>query len=155
MLGWWKELKEKWPAYSWPIFLALAAGAICGFVASTYWWSGAVSELREHVALLREGHGNRQLAIAEVTKGPSYRVQLDDDIIQVNNPSSTPITIYLPTGFPRGKVVTIKDKKGNAFTTHINIVSDGGAIDGLQELVINSNKGYYSLIWDGAGWSTI
>lgn len=89
----------------------------------------------------------------EVKGGPSYRVKPDDDVIQVTNPGPTPITIYLPSGFEKGKLVTVKDKGGNSFEAHINIISDAGKIDGLREYVIAVDKGSVAFIWDGDAWS--
>lgn len=57
MLPWIKELREKWPTYGWPLFVALVIGAICGFGAATFWWTGTVATLRERVALLQENRG--------------------------------------------------------------------------------------------------
>jgi hypothetical protein len=153
MYPWVEELRKHWPSLRWPVFLALVIGAIGGFGAATFWWSGTVSTLRERVALLEENRSHAPLHIVEVKSGPSYRVKPSDDVIQVNNPDASPITIFLPSGFERGKLVTVKDKRGNANAVNIKIVSDAGTIDGLRELVINSNKGYYLLIWDGEAWS--
>jgi hypothetical protein len=153
MLAWIKEFRDNWTGRPWAAFVAIVIGAICGFGVATFWWSGTVSTLRERVAFLQETKSPSQLRIVEVTKGPSYRVQAGDDVIHVNNSEDAPITIFLPSGFVRGKVVTIKDKRGNAFSVHINIVSDAGTIDGISTLVIGTNKGYFSLIWDGVDWS--
>ncbi len=153
MLPWIEELRKNWPRLRWPIFLALVIGAIAGFGAATFWWSGTVGTLRERVAQLAETRGHTPLRIVEVKGGPSYRVKPDDDVIQVTNPGPTPITIYLPSGFEKGKLVTVKDKGGNSFEAHINIISDAGKIDGLREYVIAVDKGSVAFIWDGDAWS--
>jgi hypothetical protein len=153
MLGWLKEFRDNWTGHPWPAFVAIVIGAICGFGVATFWWSGTVSTLRERIVLLQENRTAGYKRIVEVTRGPSYRVQQDDDVIQVNIDDGSAVTIYLPSGFPKGKVVTIKDKKGNSFDVPITIVSDAGTIDGLRQFVLGINRGIISFIWDGVGWS--
>ncbi len=85
--------------------------------------------------------------------GRSYRAQADDDVIQVNNTGISFITVFLPSGSERGKVITVKDKGGNSNAVPIEIISDAGKIDGLSKMVINVDKGSYSLILDGDAWS--
>jgi hypothetical protein len=120
---------------------------------STFWWSGTVSTLRERVTLLQENRGRATLCIVEVKSGRSYRAQADDDVIQVNNTGISFITVFLPSGSERGKVITVKDKGGNSNAVPIEIISDAGKIDGLSKMVINVDKGSYSLILDGDAWS--
>jgi hypothetical protein len=138
---------------SWLTFVALIIGGFVGFGIATFWWSGTVSALREHVNTLKENVGRGQIHIVEVQKGPSYRVQAEDDVVHVNSTEDAPVTIYLPSGLARGKAVTIKDKKGNAFFVPIKVVSDAGKIDGLPSVVVNTNRGWLSFIWDGKDWS--
>jgi len=153
MFPWISEPRKEWPPYVWPIFVALIIGATCGFAISSFWWSGTVSALRERVSILQESRSQRELRIVDITKEPSYRVQPDDDVIQVDNPDKSPITVYLPTGFPIGRLVTIKDKRGNANAVPIQIVPDNGTVDGFHALVINVDRGWVSVIWNGTDWS--
>lgn len=153
MLAWIKELRENAHKLWWPIFLAFAIGGIAGFGASSFWWSGTVSTLREHVSLLQQTPGTTLLHIIEVDKGPSYRAEPIDDVIEVNNSDKTPITIFLPSGVTKGKKITVKDKRGNAGQVNINIISDAGTIDGLKMLVINVDRSSVTFIWDGKGWT--
>jgi hypothetical protein len=150
-----KELRESWPAVraaQWAIIVALCIGGVAGYGASSLYWSGQNATLKERVAQLQDAKTPSQLRIVEVTDS-FYRVKLNDDVIQVNNAKEQKVTISLPSGFPKGKLVTIKDKKGDAFAMHIVIVSEVGKIDTLPELVIATNKGSFSLIWDGSDWS--
>jgi hypothetical protein len=156
MLGLFKELREHWPtlrAARWAIWIALVVGAISGYAVGSFWSSGTVSILRERVAQLQESRSPSQLRIKEITTGSSYRVQATDDVVQVNNAEDIVTTILLPSGFSKGKLVTIKDKKGNANAFHIIIVSEAGKIDGLSRLELVVDKGSYALIWDGDAWS--
>jgi hypothetical protein len=157
MLDWYKELRDHWPdvrAARWAIWIALIVGTILGFSAAYFLRSEEVSILHERVAELERSRSPSQLRIKEVTNGTSYRVQATDDVVQVNNSENIPTTILLPSGFAKGKLVTIKDKKGNANAFPIKILSEAGTIDGLRELSINVDKASYSLIWDGDAWST-
>jgi hypothetical protein len=148
-----RELRKEWPRIWWPVVVAAVVSAAVGFGAATFWWSGTVATLRERIVLLQENRTSGYRRIVEVTRGPSYRVQPDDDVVQVNIEDGSPVTIFLPTGFAKGKMVTIKDKKGNSVEVPITIMSDGGTIDGLRQLVLRGNRGSFSVIWDGVGWS--
>jgi hypothetical protein len=80
-----------------------------------------------------------------------YDAQLNDDVLDV---ISLPTTIILPTNFPRGKTILVKDGTGQANATPILIEADGDSkISGLSRVAINSNRGSWSFIWDGKEWS--
>jgi hypothetical protein len=150
-----RELYDEWPkqgAARRIMLIALVLGAGVGYGFSEWQSSGTISVLRERVALLQESKGPSTLRIVEVTKGPTYRAQENDDVIHVNL-SENSATILLPSGLKRGKQITVKDKKGNANAVPIKVISDAGDIDGLKEVTIATNKGWISFIWDGAAWS--
>lgn len=78
----------------------------------------------------------------EVT-GPSYNVELSDNIIAVLTTATTPVTINLPdiTTLTNGKKkITIVDEGGNASVNNITIVPTGGdLIRGAVNYVINTD----------------
>jgi len=82
---------------------------------------------------------------------PRYRVTLSDDVLNV---AALPSEIILPTTFPRGKTIIVKDGTGRANSSPIKItVEDGSKISGLASVAINSDRGSWSFIWDGREWS--
>ncbi len=104
---------------------------------------------------------NRALSDALATRNPSlahitdvsdnwYRVQPTDDVINVLAP---PATIVLPSGFVRGKIVTVKDRNGKALEQHITVRAEGGRIITLPEIVIATSYGSFSFLWDGKEWT--
>jgi hypothetical protein len=91
-----------------------------------------------------------QKNITDVTVNP-YRAQLSDDVLNV---TGVPAKIVLPTSFPRGKTIIVKDGTGLANQSNILISVDGGAkISGLSAVAITSSRGSWSFIWDGKEWS--
>ena len=150
-----RELYDAWPkqrAARRIVLIPLVLGTGIGYGSSEWQSSGTISVLRERVALLQESKGPSTLRIVEVTKGPTYRAQENDDVIHVNLSESS-VTILLPSGLRRGKQITVKDKKGNANVVPIKVVSDAGDIDGLKEVTVVTNKGWISFVWDGVAWS--
>jgi hypothetical protein len=88
--------------------------------------------------------------ITDVGTG-SYRAQLSDDVLNI---TGLPAKIVLPTNFPRGKTIIVKDGTGLAVQSNILISVDGGAtISGLSAVAITANRGSWSFIWDGKEWS--
>jgi hypothetical protein len=150
-----RDLYDEWPK-QWAVrrfmLIALLLGLGIGYGVSEWRSIGTISVLRERIALLQESKGPETLHIVEVTKGPTYRVQENDDVIHVNL-SDGSLKVLLPSGLRRGKHITVKDKKGEASTVPIKVTSDGGDIDGLKEVEVVTNNGWFSFIWDGTAWS--
>jgi hypothetical protein len=91
-----------------------------------------------------------QRSVTEVSVN-RYRARLNDDVINV---VSVPTEIILPTGFPKGKVIIIKDETGKIYpSSPIVVTAENGKIDRLPEIRITANYGSTSFIWDGQRWS--
>jgi hypothetical protein len=81
--------------------------------------------------------------IVDVTT-PRYRATLNDDVLNV---ASLPSEIILPTSFPRGKTIIVKDGTGRANSSPIKIeVEDGSKISGLAFVSVNVDRGSWSFI---------
>ena len=150
-----KELRDHRPdvqAARWAIWIVLIIGFGSGFAVANYWRSEQVSILRERVAQLEESRSPSQLRIKEVTSGTSYRVQANDDVVQVNNAENISTTILLPSGFIRESLSQSKTKKATRMHSPSRLFRKR-TIDKLRELAIVVNRGSFSLIWDGDTWS--
>jgi hypothetical protein len=77
-----------------------------------------------------------------------------DNIILINMTFPNTTEIYLEVAPTDGKIITIKDIKGDAGINNININATGGyKIDGADAVSIISNYGKISLIFDSTtGW---
>jgi hypothetical protein len=93
-----------------------------------------------------------QAHITTVTTG-SYLVLPSDDVLLVDF-RKFGATIVLPSGFPKGKIITVKDKTGVASVNPIRITAERGKIDGVPELQLAADYGYISFIWNGEESST-
>jgi hypothetical protein len=93
---------------------------------------------------LSELHTPSQRNITEV-RIDIYRAQPNDDVLNV---VTLPVQIILPSYFPPGKTITVKDKKGAANATPIVVTAENGKIDGLPDVRINVNRGFMLFIWE-------
>jgi hypothetical protein len=87
--------------------------------------------------------------ITEVNVSP-YRAQLSDDVLNV---TILPATIILPSNLPNGKLIIVKDKKGQSNAHPIKVTSEEGKIDSLSDYYIVVNHSSVSFIWDGKEWA--
>ena len=155
-----REIRDGWPAVraaKWVVIAGIGLGSIVGFLVATYWSSGTISILRERLAQAQERLAASPLAttfnIAEVTEGDIYIVKPTDDLVLVNKTIGSPTIIRLPSGFTVGKRIVVKDKKGDSNKNHITIIAEGGPIDSLPHIEMQTNYGAYSFVWNGRGWT--
>ena len=140
-------------AIKWTILVTIvAAGA--GYSAGYFYSSGRIATLEERVKLAQEAKSPYHIRIAEVTTENPYRVQPTDDLVQVNITTNdiSPV-ILLPSGFLKGKTVSIKDKSGTSHLHEIKVRAEGGTIDGLPEWTIAGSFASTGFVWDGRNWS--
>jgi hypothetical protein len=91
-----------------------------------------------------------------VTTETSHAVAANEQLILVNKTTGSATGISLPTTAITGRVVRIKDAKGDAATNNITVSVTGGAtIEGQASVVINTNFGHASFVWSGSAWFLI
>lgn len=91
-----------------------------------------------------------------VTSTP-FTVSSNESIILTNLTIAGAVTINLEASPANGKIVIIKDAKGDGSTNNITINGTGGkTIDGSTAVAIISNYGKISLIYDStSGWCVL
>ncbi len=136
----------------WTVSVAIIAGGI-GYASGWSIGGARVSVLEDRLKIAQESRSPYQVRLAEVTTENPYRVQATDDLVQVNLTADEKPVILLPSGFLKGKTVSIKDKKGNSSKQEIEVRSEGGKIDGLEKWVIAGDFGSLNFVWDGKSWS--
>jgi parallel beta-helix repeat protein len=92
--------------------------------------------------------------VGTVVVTTSYTMLAYDDVVLCNQSGAIAITLPAATGGVIGKVITVKDKAGNANTNNITI-SGAQNIDGAASKVINTAYGVLRIISDGANWFTV
>jgi hypothetical protein len=136
----------------WTITVAVLFASIGYFVGNTV--GGArVAALEDRLKVAQESRSSYQIRIAEVTSENPYRVQPTDDLVQISLADGTAPLVLLPSGFVKGKTISVKDKKGNSSKQEIIIRAEGGTIDGLAEWRIAGDYASANFVWDGRGWS--
>jgi len=88
----------------------------------------------------------------------TYDLLSTDEIISVTYTSTGAVTsLTLPTAqCISGRLITIKDAGGNAYTNHITIDTEGAeTIDGIDTLVVVSDYYSVTLYSDGNNWLVI
>jgi len=79
-------------------------------------------------------------------------VSATDDVVVVNKTVGAATTVNLPAGVT-GRRYTIKDGKGDAAANNITITPDAGNIDGAGTLVLATNYGRATVVYNGTEWN--
>lgn len=72
--------------------------------------------------------------------------------VRVENNTSAPITITLPTSPVASQAITLKDCYGNAGTYPITVDGSGLSIETASTMVIQYNYGWVDLMFTGGKW---
>lgn len=94
------------------------------------------------------------LATRVVTAAGAVTVGATDDVVIVNKTVGAATTVNIPAGVTKRRYV-IKDGKGDAAANNITITPAAGTIDGAATLVINTNYGRATIIYNGTQWNQI
>lgn len=90
-----------------------------------------------------------------ITSAGAVTANLYDSTIIVNKATGAATAVALAASPATGKRFTIKDGKGDAATNNITITPAAGTIDGAANLVINTNYGRATLVYNGTQWNVI
>lgn len=100
--------------------------------------------------------GGMILNTRPVTASGLVIVLTSDRIIAIRKTVGAATAVSLFASPALGTMLTFKDAKGDAATNNITITpAGGGTIDGAPTLVINTNWGKASIVYDGVQWLTI
>jgi len=99
------------------------------------------------------GYLKRNIRI--VTAGGNIAGTPADDIIMVNKTIGAATIVILPSSPGAGRMVVVKDSKGDAFTNNITIRASAGTIDGLNSFVITQNYQAFTFVYNGTEWNVI
>jgi hypothetical protein len=94
------------------------------------------------------------LATRVVTAAGAVTVGATDDVVVVNKTVGAATTVNLPAGVTKRRY-TIKDGKGDAAANNITITPAAGNIDGAGTLVLNTNYGRATVIYNGTEWNQV
>lgn len=94
---------------------------------------------------------NRRL----ITAAGAVTVTSADDIIILNKTVGAATTVNLNSSPTTSQTYTIKDGKGDAGANNITITPAAGTIDGAATLVISTNYGSATVVYNGTQWNRI
>lgn len=89
------------------------------------------------------------------TSSGGYTVLPSDTVIVINKSVAATTTVTLEASPATGRVIIVKDGKGDAASNNVTISGNGKNIDGSATLVISSNYGVSRLVYNGTQWSII
>jgi hypothetical protein len=80
---------------------------------------------------------------------------LNEAVLIVNKDSGASTAVTLPANPSRGRLVRIKDGKGDAATNNITITPAAGNVDGAANYVIAENYGSVEIMYNGTQWNVV
>lgn len=89
------------------------------------------------------------------TTSGAYNVGANDYIVVINKASGEATTVNLPGSPATGRVLIVKDGKGDAAANNITLTPAAGTIDGGASVVITSNYGSVAIVYNGTQWNVI
>lgn len=89
------------------------------------------------------------------TDSGNYVVLSTDTVVIVNKTVGGATQVTLEAAPATGRVIIVKDGKGDANSNNITISGNGKNIDGAATLVINANYGTSRIIYNGTQWNVI
>jgi len=97
-------------------------------------------------------HVRKTAVTTAAVRGDMYIGVTDTSAVRtITLPNATPAA----SSFYLGQQLTIKDEGGLAGTNNITITPASGTIDGAASIVINTNYGSSTVIFDGTNWWSI
>jgi len=90
-----------------------------------------------------------------VTSGPTYSILTTDYLVVINLTVPGAMGVTLPSTPATGRIVIVKDGKGDATTNNITVSPASGNIDGAATFVIAANYGAVTCVYNGTEWSVV
>jgi hypothetical protein len=89
-----------------------------------------------------------------VTAAGGVTVTTDNHIVIINKTTGAATAVTLPASPATGKMIVVKDGKGDAATNNITI-SGSHNIDGSSSVVIDQNYETVTVVFNGSQWNVI
>lgn len=89
------------------------------------------------------------------TAAGAYTVGTTETLIIINKSVGASTTVTLPASPNTGRVLIIKDGKGDAAANNITVAGNGKNIDGSANLTISTNYGVSRIVFNGTIWNVI
>ena len=135
--------------------LAVVTGAGAGSVAAgnDARIVGALQASAAAAAFQALGSANQVVRV--VTAAGGITVTAADAVVVIRKATGAATAVTLESGPAAGRVVTIKDGRGDAGVNPITITPASGTIDGSASTVVGSGYGAVTLAYSGVEWSIV
>lgn len=90
-----------------------------------------------------------------MTASGTYTVSTTECLIIINKTVGAATPVTLPASPNTGRVIIVKDGKGDAAANNISISGNGKNIDGATPLVISTNYGVARIVYNGTQWNVV
>lgn len=89
------------------------------------------------------------------TTSGAYVVGTTETFIVINKGTGAATTVTLPTAPNTGRMLIVKDGKGDAAANNITVDGNGKTIDGAGTKVISTNYDLRRLVYNGSEWNLV
>lgn len=87
------------------------------------------------------------------TSAGDYDVLSTDCVVVINKGTGAATTVTLPASPSAGRVLVVKDGKGDAASNNITVSGNGKNIDGAASVTIGTNYDVRRLVYNGTQWN--
>lgn len=115
-------------------------------------WNNHEQGVQEHTEVWT---GRLRLFPAVKTSSGDYDVTDSDTVIVINKTVGAATQVNFPASPATGRVLIVKDGKGDAAAHNITVSGNGKNIDSAASVTITTNYGVARYIYNGTEWNAI
>ena len=96
--------------------------------------------------------------VAIITASGTYAIAATDRYVMINQTTGAPIIVTMPTSPTTGRLITVKDAKGDAGTGNTITITASQNIDGIAGttgMQINNAYGSIDFVFNGSTWNIL
>lgn len=115
-------------------------------------WNNHEQGIQEHTEIWT---GRLRLFPQVFTSAGNYTATTTDTIVVVNKGTGAATQVNLPASPSTGRVIIVKDGKGDANANNITVSGNGKNIDGSATVTINTAYGVGRYAYNGTQWNVV
>ena len=115
-------------------------------------WNNHEQGIQQHTGTWT---GWLRLGVSVKTSSGNYDVTSSDAVVVVNKTVGAATQVNLPASPATGRVLIVKDGKGDAGSNNITVSGNGKNIDGAASVTISSNYGVSRVVYNGTQYNVI
>lgn len=115
-------------------------------------WNNHDQGLQQHAGVWT---GWLRTGLTVKTSSGNYDVTSSDTVVVVNKSVAAATQVNLPASPATGRLLIVKDGKGDANSNNITVSGNGKNIDGAASVTINTNYGVSRVVYNGTQYNVI